>query len=83
MGEAEMSMFSWSFPAWMRRRGGQAPDPSQEIIAASAPSCRRNVALGRRSVPPPLEGVALRSANPLPLGKPVRFRKDKASVARK
>ena len=57
--------------------------PSQEITAASAPSYRRNVALGRRSVPPPLEEVTLRTANPLPLAKPVRIRKDKASVARK
>jgi hypothetical protein len=44
-GEAGMSTFSRPVPARVRSSGGDAPDPSQAIIAASALSCCRATAV--------------------------------------
>jgi hypothetical protein len=44
---AGMSTFSRSLPAWMRISGGDAPEPSQAIKAASAPPCLRATAAPR------------------------------------
>ncbi len=43
--EAEMSTFSRPVPARVRSSGGDAPDPSQAIIAAAALSCCRATAV--------------------------------------
>ena len=83
MEEAEMSTFFRSLPAWMRSSGDQAPRPSQEIHSGLCTVLPQERCPRRTEHSAPLEGVTLRSANPLPLAKPVRLRKDKTSVARK
>jgi hypothetical protein len=64
VGEVERSRFSRYLPAWMKSSWGDAPNPSQEIIAASAPSYRRNITYAPEGR---CRAVPRRTANPFTL----------------
>ena len=61
-GEATTNTFPVSPRLDEEQYGGDAPDPSQEIIAVSAPSYRRNIALGEHGQGNDIAGIDGREA---------------------